>query len=378
MTKRALFCFNTARFAAHHRLDLLRASQRQGLEIHVACPEGKETEILISEGFTVHTLNLSRKGINPLREILTLFQLNKIVRKIRPHIFQAFTIKPVIYGAVVCKFHKNVQAFLTVTGLGSAAIAKSPSKRLLWWLIRQLYKWSLSASQSTLVFQNDTDQKLFTQFKLIAPARTKIIPGTGVNIKLFSTNLPPFSSPTIIYAGRIIKDKGLVELVCACKKLANENIEFNLLIYGELDLGNPSHFTSKEWQELCQLSFVDCKGFQRDLTQVLARARIACLPSYREGFPLFLLEAGAAGLPSVSTDVPGCNALVTDQYNGLLVPAQDTNALYAALKLLLKDSKLAQKLGENAKNHVAKYYDQQHIIAEYLELYSQEEQSKAA
>jgi glycosyltransferase involved in cell wall biosynthesis len=120
------------------------------------------------------------------------------------------------------------------------------------------------------------------------------------------------------------------------------------------------------WQ---QEGCIEWWGFRGDMPEVLRQAHIACLPSYREGLPKFLIEAAAAGLPLVTTDVPGCRAVVTRERNGFLVPPRDPAPLAAALDPLLRDQALRQRFGEQSRLRAQTTFADDRIFAMILGVY---------
>jgi glycosyltransferase involved in cell wall biosynthesis len=169
---------------------------------------------------------------------------------------------------------------------------------------------------------------------------------------------------------RLLRDKGIYELIAAGRQLYSEGLTFRLVIAGSPDSSNPNSCSEAEIAEWKKEPWLDLPGFVRDTKKLLTNASIAVLPSYREGMPLFLLEAMAAGLPIVTTDVPGCRETVPDNQTGRLVKVKDRGSLAQALRELIKDSSLRKEMGKVSRRLAATHFSKDHVSAETLALYS--------
>mgnify|MGYP000551282618 CR=1 FL=1 len=132
-----------------------------------------------------------------------------------------------------------------------------------------------------------------------------------------------------------MKDKGIIELIKASKKLSKITKKFELFIAGIIDSQNPSavsHEEIKSWEATDYLKYM---GHINDINDLYKKVHVGILPSYREGLPKSLLEAASSGKPIITTDVPGCNEIVKNEFNGLIVPPKDSNELMKAMKKLI-------------------------------------------
>lgn len=160
---------------------------------------------------------------------------------------------------------------------------------------------------------------------------------------------------TFIFIGRIAKDKGVEELVAAFLKLLGDRKDVRLLLAGEWEFTDPvSPQTESFLKNTEEINWV---GSVPDVRPYLAASDCLVLPSYREGFPNSVIEAGALGLPCVVTDINGANEIIAEGENGLIVPAKDSASLYSAMKLIAEDKELYSKLKEAARPMVASRYE---------------------
>jgi glycosyltransferase involved in cell wall biosynthesis len=152
-------------------------------------------------------------------------------------------------------------------------------------------------------------------------------------------------------------DKGVGELVEAARQLRRRRIpNFVVRLVGDSDPHNPASIAQEQLKRWCEEGVVEWAGRQEDIPLELRRCHVACLPSYREGAPLSLLEAAAASRPIVTTDVPGCRAVVGHEDNGLLVPVRDASTLASALERLILDASLRRKLGTRGRERAEREF----------------------
>lgn len=159
-----------------------------------------------------------------------------------------------------------------------------------------------------------------------------------------------------IFVGRLVRDKGINELVQAFKQLASENKSFSLLLVGpfEQDL---DPITEENFEMIRNHPKIVITGYQVDVRPYFAVADVLVFPSYREGFPNVVMQAGAMGLPSIVTNINGCNEIIRGGENGLIIPVKDQEALLLAMKKLATSAELRQKLAANSREMITQKYE---------------------
>jgi glycosyltransferase involved in cell wall biosynthesis len=165
--------------------------------------------------------------------------------------------------------------------------------------------------------QNPEDQ---AQLRRSAGVSAVLIRGAGVDLARFRPQPAPSGRVTVVLASRMLWDKGIQEYVDAARRLRADGVDVRCVLVGKPDPSNPSAIPERQLRDWDDSGVIEWWGHRADMPAVLAEANIACLPSYREGLPTILIEAAAAGLPLVATDVPGCREVVREGRNGLLVP----------------------------------------------------------
>ena len=186
----------------------------------------------------------------------------------------------------------------------------------------------------------------------IKPDRMTLIPGSGVDTDALQPLPEPAGPITFGFAGRLLGDKGIRELVDAHEMLRAEGHDYRLVIAGNPDPLNPSSVSLSEIKRWAERPGITWLGHINDIVSLWRICHIAVLPSYREGLPLSLLEAAACGRPLIATDAPGCREIVQDQITGLLVPVESPTALAQAIKQLAESSEQRTRYGANARRLV--------------------------
>ena len=365
---------NTGWYLYNFRLPLARRLRDEGFEPVLVCPEDSYIERLRAEGFELRLLSkLSRRGMNPLFELLALVELVRLYWRERPRAVHHFTIKCVLYGTIAAKLTGVRSVVNAVTGLGHIFLGQRTLTRLARPFIRFLYRKILHARRGHVVFQNPDDLGAFIDTGLVAPEKTVLIRSSGVCLKKFAPRpggpeTLASAYPNILFVGRLIKEKGVLDFVEAARLVkARKNACFQMA--GAPDPGNPSSVSQELLEEWRQEGAVDLLGHVDSIADVMELAHLVVLPSYREGTPRTLLEAAAMGKPIVATDVPGCREVVRDGYNGLLVPREDPVALAEAIEKILSNPELAHQMGQNGHTLVAQEFSVESVVQETIKVY---------
>jgi glycosyltransferase involved in cell wall biosynthesis len=366
---KVLLFANTSWYLYNFRLPLACALRDLGNEVVLLSP-GEEPyhHLLQEEGFTCLTISMRRERINPFSEIQTLWQTVHIYRHERPEIVHHFTVKPVLYGsfaAHLIDIHRIINA---VPGLGYLFSNTSFKAKLLRNFAIQVYRIILRNTQ--VIFQNPDDKAHFIQEKLVKRQQSTLIRGSGVDINRFLPTEESQGVPVIVLPARMLWDKGIQEFVDAAKNLHSKELQARFALVGAPDPGNPRSIPLDTLEQWNRDGNIEWWGWCDDMLSVYRAAHIVCLPSYREGTPKTLIEAAACGRPIVASDVPGCREVVQNGYNGLLVPAKDSNALAAALHRLIQNPEERCQMGKNGRQLAVNEFSTQRVVAETLSVYN--------
>ena len=371
---KVLLVANTSWYLYNFRLPLLKDLRAAGYEVAAVAPRDNYTPLLEQEGFTVHPWLVARRSINPLQEAHALVDLVRIYQRQCPDLAHHFTIKACLYGTIAAKLANVNRVMNAVTGLGHLFLGTRKRTRLLRRALKPLYRAVFMARRATVVFQNADDQDKLVQLGITDGERAELIRGSGVDIDHFC---PPadhagrFHSPLqLLFPSRLIREKGIEDVLAACRTLWDEGIPLELLVAGDLDGGNRSSLSAAELQALAQEPRLRCLGHVDDMRSLYADSDVVVLPSWREGLSRALIEAAAMELPIITTDVPGCRDVVDHGINGLLVPLHDARAIELAIRLLLANPDLARRFGKAARQKVVAEFQVSIVNERTLRQYS--------
>jgi len=355
---------NSCWYLFNFRLPLLCDLRARGYKVSIVAPTDAYTSDLTSSGFHVHEWSLSRSSVNPILELRALLDLYRIYRSEKPSLVHHFTIKACLYGTLAAKFARVYRVINAVTGLGHVFLGKRKRSLVMQKFIKPIYQLAFTARRSTVIFQNAADLEKLIQLGITSNDKSELIRGSGVDINYFDPEaVSNFSVPgefhtpfRVLFPSRIIKEKGILELLTAMKMLWADNIECRLLIAGLVDTGNRSSIDSDDLACLNSHPCISLLGHVEDMRQLYATSDVVVLPSWREGLSRALTEAAAMQRPIVTTDVPGCRDVVDHARSGLLVPINSPVSIYLALRLLIENSHLAFKLGTLARKKVLREF----------------------
>lgn len=370
MSRRLLFVVNELDFFLSHRLPLALAARDAGYDVHVATRPGTSTARLLALGFPHHCVPLSRSGKNVLVELRSIWTIWRLMRELRPDIVHLVTIKPVLYGGIAARIAGVPCAVAAVSGLGFVFTGVGLQSRLLRGVVTALYRAALAHPNLCVIFQNPTDRQVLVGAGVVPAAATKMIPGSGVDLAEYAHVPEPAGPAIVVFAARLLKDKGVGEFVAAARRLRTAGSSARFLIAGTPDLGNPASVTQDDVDRWRADGDVELLGHRRDIAQLFAASHIVALPSYYgEGLPKVLVEAASCGRPVVTTDFPGCRDAIEPDVTGLLVPPRDVGALAEALRRLIEDPPLRQAMGAAARRLAQRRYAIQQIVALHLDVY---------
>ena len=359
--KKIAINYNSAKYIYLFRIDLIHALIHHNYEVTLICPEDDYLPMLKELDVNIEIVELNPTGISIFQDLKYFFSLVKIFKKNKITASLNFTIKPNIYGSLAAKF-SDTKSISTITGLGTAFLQNNLSA----YLARFLYKFSLKKSD-LIFFQNKYDQDIFLSNNICSIDNSSLVPGSGINTNVFVNNTPKKYSDRIhfMFVGRLIREKGIVELLKALKKITNNYKNIDVSIVGGRDESCPITVKEQQYYEN-DLSF-KFYGNIRNIKEVMETADCIVLPSYREGTSRALLEACSLGIPCIASDVPGCNNVIIDKYNGFLCSSNSIDSLYNSLMNFVKlDLNERVMMGKNARSYVIENFEQDIVIRTYL------------
>jgi glycosyltransferase involved in cell wall biosynthesis len=353
-----------------HKINQAKTALKFFDEIKIMCKFSNYSRKIELSGFKTINFNLNRKSINPILNLKSLIKFFSITTKYKPDVIQCFALKPILYSIIINFFLKrDIKILCCVVGMGYLIINKNLFARVYKSIYFFLLKIFIN-KKVFFVFQNSDDYSLFRRKKIISKNNSSLIRGSGVCTKKFKSNNQK-KIYDLIFHSRIIKDKGVFEIIDAIKILRNQNVFFKTLFLGDIDNANRSFITEKQVNFWVKEKLIIWKRKTNNVLPYLQKSKISILPSSREGLPKSLLEAASCKLPIISTDVPGCREVCINNFNGFLVQPKDSGSLSKSIQKLLFNSNLMKKFGRNSREIVTKNFSDQIVSNEFLKLYQE-------
>lgn len=315
------------------------------------------------------------RPISISHDIKALFEFIRVIRKERPDIVHANTPKGSLLGMMAAWWCRVPHRIYTVTGLRFET-----ATGIFRWLLKTMERITCACA-TKVIPEGEGVKKTLIREQITKKPLQKIHNGNinGIDLEYFSRT-PEIQATAqelraqiggdfiFVFVGRIVRDKGMIELVDAFERLNQEHPTTRLLLVGstEPELDPLPDATSVKLETNPNIYQA---GWQTDVRPWLVASDAFAFGSYREGFPNVVIQAGAMGLPSVVTDINGCNEIIIEGENGYIVPKQDGEALYHGMKKLYEDRTKTKEMSEVAREIIATRYKQEDVWQATLEMY---------
>lgn len=369
---RVLFLVTEDWYFCSHRLGLARALKAVGCVVGVACRVTGHGAAIGDEGIHLFPIKMSRGSINPFHLAASVARIARVYGAFRPDIVHHVALKPALLGGLAARIAGIGKIINAVAGLGYVFSSSSLRARLLRPALRGCLRLLLDGPEVRVIVQNPEDGAALSAPGLVAASHLRLIPGAGVDLTRFRPTPEPPGPPRAVLVSRMIKEKGVHELVEAAHLLAARGVDVRITLAGESDHGNPSAIPQRRLDQWSAEGRVEVLGRVEDIPALWAQSHIAVLPSYYgEGVPLALIEAAASGRPMIAADGPGLRDIVRHGETGLLVPARDAGALADAIARLAADPALRRRMGAQARRLAEQRFAAAPIIAATLEVYGE-------
>ena len=338
-------------------------------------------KIRVSEGIEVKNIEMTRQ-ITPLKDLKAVYKMYKYFKKEKPFIVHTHTPKAGTVGMLAAKMAGVPNRLHTVAGL--PLLEASGFKRILLNFVEKI-----TYSCASRIYPNSFGLKdIIIKEKFCNPDKLKVLGNgstNGIDTSFFNAEkysqiendalkktleiLP--NDFVFIFVGRLVSDKGINELTEAFKKLNDLFSNTKLLLVGpsEKELDPLSSGTLKEIEENKSIISV---GYQNDVRPYFGISNALVFPSYREGFPNVVMQSGAMGLPSIVSNINGCNEIIIENQNGIIIPVKNTIAIFDAMKKMVENVAFYNQLKENSRKRIVDHYEQKvvwnAILNEYKKL----------
>ena len=349
---------------ANHDLGLYRFQKELIYEllkehtVIISLPYGELVEPLIQQGCIFLDTPVERRGINPITDMLLLRRYWKFMREFRPDLVITYTIKPNIYGGMVCRIRRIPYA-VNITGLGAAFEREGALQKLVTVMYRSALK------KTRVVFtENKSIRKLLASKMIVKANRICVLNGAGVKLQDFPyMEYPENPVFSFLFIGRVMREKGIEELFAAMKRLHDE---------GHACVLHLIRLNEEDYQEKirlgCQQGWLVDHGTQKDVRPFIAASDCFVLPSWYEGMANTNLECAAGGRPVITSAIPGCREAVVDGRTGFLCESRDTDSLYRAmLRMMQLPREERIRMGRLGRRHMEKHFDKKVVVRQTID-----------
>lgn len=333
------------------------------------------------EGIAVFPIEMTRK-ITPFQDLKAVWEMYRYFKHTKPFIVHSHTPKAGIIAMLAAKLAGVPHRLHTVAGL--PLLEATGIKRKILNRVEQLtYRFATKIYPNSFVLRDIIESQ-----NLCPPIKLQVLANgssNGIDTAHFSRNHFPEAKNTalrsqlgiaesdfvFVFVGRLVADKGINELLSAFDRLSALRPNIKLLLVGNFE-DELDPLSSKTMQIIRANNKIKLTGYQNDVRPYFAISDALVFPSYREGFPNVVMQAGAMGLPSIVTDINGCNEIIIDGKNGVIIPVKDESAIFDAMDKILSDSTYNAYLQSNSRELIVSRYEQQlvwdAILNEYQKL----------
>lgn len=357
-------------------LNQMRSIAQAGYEVTGISAPGSDVPVIESMGIRHIAVPLTRR-LTPLADLRALVQLYRIFRREQFTIVHTHTPKPGLLGQLAARMAGAPVVVNTIHGFYFHE-HMPPAQRRFYIAMERI------AARCSDLILSQSREDLDTAIRLgICPRERIQLLGNGIDIQRFDRNrvdpatlahlrstlgLPP-DVPVIGFVGRLVVEKGILELARAVQQVQSRFGPVTLLIVGGVDREKADAITHEDIQAAAGTATCIFAGVRQDMPDMYALMDIFALPSYREGFPRAPMEASAMGVPCVVTNVRGCREAVEHERNGLIVPLRDVDALAEALISLLRDHDRRRAMGDAGRRMAHEQFDERLVFQRVLAAY---------
>ena len=297
-----------------------------------------------------------RRSVNPAKDFRLLKSYAQIIDKVKPDLVITYTIKPNIYGGLVSRF-KKVPYAVNITGLGTAF----ENDGIIQKIVVMLYKIAMKKAK-IIFFENSGDRIIFVNKTKIPIDKTHVLYGAGVNTQIYAYQPYPSNDKVrFLFIGRVMKEKGIEELIEASKRLIHEGFQCHIDIVG------PCEEDYKAQLEECEKAgWLKYHGFQSDVKPFIRECDCFVLPSYHEGMANTNLECASSGRPIITSNIPGCREAIVEG-SGLLCEPKNNESLYEAMKAMIeKTREEREQMGQVGRKHMQDVFDKNKVVSDTI------------
>lgn len=339
------------------RFELIQKMLDTGYEVYFSSPDEEKVTELIKMGCKFEACTYNRHGANPFKEFALLLAYKKLICRVSPDIVLTYTIKPNVYGGIVCS-RLHIPYVANITGLGTAVENRGIMKKLT------LMLYHLGLKNAKKVFFQNSANLAFMQEQHILHGLYDLLPGSGVNLEqnCYEPYPEDNGTETFLFIGRLMKDKGIEELVLAAERICTKykNVRFVAVGFCEPDY-------QTELKKLNADRYISMVGEQKNVHEWITQANAIVHPSYHEGMSNALLEAASSGRPILASDVPGCRETFDEGISGFGFKPRDVDSLCEVIeKFIAVPYEAKAEMGQKGRKKMEKEFDRNIVVEKYM------------
>ncbi len=357
-----------------HRLDLATNLAKLH-DVHVITNLENASESKIQDieerGISLHHLSSRNGSFDIFGYLKYIYNLKNLIHLQKFDYVFYVTLEMSTLGALINNFLKIKKSYFLITGIGPFFYTKKFKYALNRFIQKIIFLLLRFKSNYLFIFQNNDDQKIFTDKKFCQYAMSMVIQGNGVDTNHFKYLKREVESKiTFLFASKLIYSKGIIEFINASKKIAEQYQDIKFYVAGNYDPTNPDTISAKDFEKIKTSNQIEYKGFieTKKMRDCLYASSVLVLPSYGEGLPKVALEAAATGLPLILSNVSGCRDCLIEGKNGLLVEAKNSNAIEIAMKKFINQKELINIYGKFSSEFVETNFSLTIITQKFIDL----------
>jgi len=359
----------------HSRIDIAKKFINMGFDVEIL---GTEDEERFKESNITYKRYYFNREFGILDDIKTIFSLRRILKEFpRGTIVHAFDTKPTLFLPLASIGLDNIKVVRTITGMGRVFTDDNLKNRVLR-VVYNTLQLILKPFVDFTIFQNEDDANYFYKHNLASKSNSLVVKSSGIDIEKFKSKIEiekirdlikeldiDIKKRTFILISRMVRQKGVLDYLEACKICCKEGYCYNFLLVGQLD--SDGSISKEEIEKYSK--YVKYLGRREDIRELLTISDIFVLPTYyREGVPRVLLEASVIGLGLITTNMPGCKDVVEDEFNGKLVRPKDPKDLSSKMIYMAEDREKLRRFKRNSKIKVLEFTLDK-VALEYANIY---------
>ena len=326
-------------------------------EVIISLPYGELVEPLKELGCKFIDTPVDRRGINPITDLKLFSKYMKILRREKPDMVITYTIKPNVYGGLVCRL-KRIPYAVNITGLGTAFEGTGVLRKLV------IVMNKIGCKKAKVVFfENEENRQIFVKEKIVKEKQTYRLNGAGVNLDRYKvSDYPSGDNIKFLFMGRVMAEKGINELFEVMSKLIADGVRCELDVLGGYE-ENYKELIKKYEAE----GWLHYHGYQKDVRPFIEKCHCFVLPSWHEGMANTNLECAASGRPIITSNIPGCMEAVVNGVSGYLCNRKNVDDLARVMKKFVQLSyEERRKMGLAGRKHMEEVFDKKRVIEDTI------------